>query len=58
MERIYSELQATNKEIAQLIYEKAKAQGLEIASYQPQFRNYRLERIEVTLRDRDQTSSP
>jgi len=58
MERIYSELQATNKEIAELIYEKAKAQGLEIASYQPQFRDYRLEKIEVTLQDSGQTSSP
>jgi len=56
MERIYAELQATNKEIAKLISEKAKAQGLEIASYQPQFRNYRLEKIEVTLKD--QASSP
>lgn len=58
IERIYSELQATNREIAKFIYEKAKEQGLEIASYQPQFRNYRLEKIEVTLQDHDQTSSP
>jgi len=58
MERIYAELQATNKEIAELISEKAKAQGLEIASYQPLFRNYRLEKIEVTLQDSGQTSSP
>lgn len=57
MERIYAELQATNKEISELIYEKAKAQGLEIASYQPQFRNYHLEKIEVTLQDHDQASS-
>jgi hypothetical protein len=58
MERVYAELQTTNKEIAELIYEKAKAQGLEIASYQPQFRNYRLEKIEVTLQDSGETSSP
>jgi len=58
MERIYAELQVTNKEIADLIYEKGKAQGLEIASYQPQFRNYRLEKIEVTLQGHDQTASP
>ena len=56
MQTIYSELQATNKEIANLIYEKAKAQGLEIASYQPLFRNYRLEKIEVTLQDQASSS--
>jgi len=56
MERIYTELQAMNKEIADLIYEKAKAQGLEIASYQPLFRNYRLEKIEVTLQDQASSS--